>query len=585
MSYADKTLCRRVLASVSAALVWLIGSEIMAEQAPDPPPLPASATYKPPIAAEPAQKVTADVAPIAATEPATKELPESVKTTTPDSTTAEPCQDECPGFDWSRVPPARPQPRPGNFAIPPKGCGYYSFADWILDRPREAPPKYGYPPFALMSNSFFDADFRYVDSADPADIDWSERLKRIHLGDSWLFSTGGQASSRYMLETHSRLGLRDNVYDLIRARVYGDLWYQDIFRVYAEFISSQSIWQDLPVLPIDVNKSDFQNLFVDVKLFELDGRAAYARIGRQELLFGSQRLISPPDWANNRRTFQGVRAFRQGENFDVDLFWVQPVIPNPNRLDSVDNNQNFAGLWTTYRPQQGQAIDAYYLFLDNTNAQRQLGIVRSPYNVHTLGTRYSGDSNGFLWDGELALQLGRRGSQDIIAGMATTGLGYNFASAPLNPTFWVYYDYASGDHTPNSGNYSTFNQLFPFGHYYLGWADQIGRQNIHDLNVHLYLYPTKWITFWTQYHHFWLDQSRDALYNAAGNAIRRSANGSAGNNVGDEIDFVLNFHLAKRHDIMTGYSRLIGGDFLDQTKGANGSKNTDLFYLMYNYRW
>jgi hypothetical protein len=57
---------------------------------------------------------------------------------------------------------------------------------------------------------------------------------------------------------------------------------------------------------------------------------------------------------------------------------------------------------------------------------------------------------------------------DIIAGMATTGLGYT--CLPLNPTFWVI-TITSGDHTPNSGNYSTFNQLFPPGHYYQGWAD------------------------------------------------------------------------------------------------------------------
>ena len=587
MSLHDKTLRASLLAGIAAVLVWSNEVRLHAEpQIQGAPPLPPSAMYQPPILmTEPGRIVITGDGIVIAPEPMAKELPESVKTLPPDMKESGPCYEEYSCFDWSKVPPTRIFPRPGNFPIPPKGCGYYSLADRLRLRPREGPVKYGYPPFALMPPSFFDADFRYVDSADPADVDWSERLKRIHLGDSWLFSTGGQVSSRYMQETHSRLGLRDNVYDLLRARVFGDLWYKDAFRLYAEFVAAQSVWQDLAILPIDVNKSDFQNLFIDAKLFEIGDHPAYVRVGRQELLLGSQRLISPPDWANTRRNFQGVRAFRQGEKFDIDLFWVQPVVPNPNRLDSVDNNQNFAGLWTTYRPEKGHFLDFYYLFLDNTNAQTQQGIVRSPYNVHTLGTRYAGDRDGFLWDVEFALQLGRRGSQDIIAGMATAGVGYNFECAPLNPTFWVYYDYASGDHTPNSGNYSTFNQLFPFGHYYLGWADLVGRQNIHDLNVHLFLYPAKWITVWTQYHHFWLDQRRDALYNAAGNASRRSASGAAGNDVGDEIDFVLNFHLAKRHDIMTGYSRLIGGDFLDRTRDTTGSKNSDLFYLMYNYRW
>jgi hypothetical protein len=60
--------------------------------------------------------------------------------------------------------------------------------------------------------------------------------------------------------------------------------------------------------------------------------------------------------------------------------------------------------------------------------------------------------------------------------------------------------------------------MFAFGHYFMGWIDQVGRQNIHDLNFHLYLYPTKWV----QFHSFWLADPRNTLYNAAGNATRRS---------------------------------------------------------------
>lgn len=497
-----------------------------------------------------------------------------------------PCADSCgDGVDWSKVPPVRIIPRLGNFPIPPKGCGYYSLFDRIHGERRDGPPKYGYPAFGLIPPPFFDADFRYLDSPENKDADYADPLKRVRLGDDWLFSTGGDLRDRHVVEQHSRLGLPDNVYNLMRARVYGDLWYRDAFRVYGEFISAHSLWHDLSPLAIDVNKADIQNLFVDAKLLDLGEHPVYLRVGRQELLLGSQRLISTLDWANTRRTFQGVRAFRQGEKFDVDLFWVQPVIPNPNRLDSVDNNQNFAGLWTTYRPEKGHFLDFYYLFLDNTTRTRQLDIDRSPYNVHTLGARYSGDRNNFLWDVELALQFGERGQQDILAGMASAGAGYNFAGAPLNPTVWLYYDYASGSRNPGQGTYSTFNQLFAFGHYYLGWIDQVGRQNIHDLNVHTFLYPAKWMTVWLQYHCFWLDQRRDALYNAAGAPIRRSATGAAGNDVGNEIDFVLNFHLSKHSDILAGYSKLFGGDFLEQTRGSTGSTNSEFFFVQYSYRW
>ena len=485
-----------------------------------------------------------------------------------------------------KVPLVRPAARPGFFPIPPTGPGYYSLADQLRGERREGPPKYAYPRFAMMPPPLFETDFRYLDDPKNTDHDFFDPLKRVRVGDDWLFSTGGAAWNRYMNEYNSRLGEANNGYMLTRARVYGDLWYRDDFRVFVEFIGAYSNYQNLAPLPIDQDRADFQNLFADVKTIDVLDKPVYVRVGRQELSFGSQRLVSPPDWANVRRTFQGVRAFRTSETFDVDVFWTRPVVPNAGDLNTWDRNQDFYGVWTTYRPQKGQSVDAYYLGLSNRNDVRQQGIDRAPFHVHTVGGRYSGDKDGgLLWDFEAALQFGDRGGANIFAGMATAGLGYHLKDAPLNPTFWAYYDYASGDNSPNAGNFGTFNQLFPFGHQYMGWADLVGRQNIHDFNLHLYLYPTNWVTVWLQMHRFWLASAKDALYGVAGQAYRRDATGAAGRDVGTEFDVTLNFHLTKHADILTGYSHLYGGDFLKRTAGPDRGANSSLFYLMLNYRW
>ena len=68
-------------------------------------------------------------------------------------------------IDWKTVPGSiRPLHRPGNFTVPPTGCGYYSLTDALHGNCRDKPRKNGYPPLALMPPSFFDADFRYVES-------------------------------------------------------------------------------------------------------------------------------------------------------------------------------------------------------------------------------------------------------------------------------------------------------------------------------------------------------------------------------------------------------------------------------------
>ena len=485
--------------------------------------------------------------------------------------------------DWKTVPGSiRPLHRPGNFTVPPTGCGYYSLTDALHGNCRDKPRKNGYPPFAMMPPSFFDADFRYVESLPHCDRTLSEKLKRWQLSECVTFSTGGQFWSRYMNEHNSRLSPNDNEYTLSRVRAYGDLLVGDHLRFFGEFIWADAFGEDLAPLPIDVNLGDALNLFVEANLFDYCGKPVYARVGRQELLFGSQRLVSTLDWANTRRTFDGVRVFRTGEKWDLDAFYTAFVPVNPDGLDQLDDRREFAGAWATYRPQKGHFVDFFYLYLEDERPVTQQMIVRSPTDVHTVGTRNAGDHCGWLWDFWGAVQFGEQDNQNLLAGACTASLGRHWKCAHWSPTAWICYDYASGDPNPNAGQANTFNHLYPFGHYYLGWADQVGRQNIHDINAHLFLYPSNWITLWLQYHHFRLDESRDALYNAGGVAIRRDATGAAGKDVGDEIDVVVNFHLAHNSDLLLGYSHLFGGRFLRDTVGP---RDSSLFYLMFQQRW
>jgi hypothetical protein len=454
---------------------------------------------------------------------------------------------------------------------------------------REAPPPYPYPRVSFIPMSFFDIDWRYLDKPEKLAYDWSYPLKRIRcFDDNVLFTTGGEFRYRHMNEVDSRLTGINNSYDLLRTRVYGDIAIRDRVRIYAEYIDAQTYDQKLVPLIIDQNHSDLLNLFVDINLFSYNDTPLYFRYGRQELLYGSQRLVSPLDWANTRRTFQGGKLFWHSDKLDVDAFIVQPVIPDPGHFDSVDNQQIFTGLFGTYRPEQGQTIDLYYFNLDrNLPVAAGRGGLLKGTNDNTIGGRYAGDSYNWLWDVEGALQFGSWSNQDIFAGMATVAGGYYFKDVPLTPQVWLSYDYASGDPHPGvGGTHRTFDQLFPFGHYYFGFIDVVGRKNIHDLNYQLSCYPTPWITALMQHHFFWLDERKDALYNAAGVPIRIDPTGKAGNYVGNELDFVTNFHLTNHQDILFGYSHLYIGDFIRNTaRGAASFKSPDYFYVQYSFKW
>jgi hypothetical protein len=491
-------------------------------------------------------------------------------------------------FDWTKVPPVSPMPRLGSFIVPPSGPGYYSLWDHLTDVERKAPPISPYAPFGLFPPSSFDVDFRYLDKPD-AEKSFFDPIKRIHLRDDWLLSFGGNFWVRNVHEWESRLGEQDNVFNLTRLRLYSDVWYQDRFRIFAEFLDARSFDQDLPRLPIDENRHDLLNLLADIKLADIADGPAYVRVGRQELLYGSQRLISTLDWANTRRTFQGVKTFWDSPQFDIDAFWVRPMLIDVNEFDARpdrwDEDQNFYGLWGTYKPMKGHFADLYFLSLDtNPRAASQKGGALVDSVLHTIGARYAGNYKQVLFELEGMYQFGARAraKQDISAGAVAAGLGYHFASLPMNPQMWLRYDYASGDDNPHDGTWSTFNQLFPFGHYYFGFLDRVGRQNINDFNVQLVLYPQPWFTVIVQYHKFWLANKKDFLYNAAGVATRRDPTGRAGDDVGDELDLRFNVHLSHHQDLMFGYSKLWSGDFIKKT-GPNVSP--DFFYMQHVFRF
>lgn len=451
------------------------------------------------------------------------------------------------------------------------------------------------PAGGPFQSSFSQIDFSYLDAIPFAERDWAEKLKRVPAGSHWLLSTGGELRYRYNYETNSRLTGLNDTYNLYRNRLYADAWYEDIVRVYGEFTYNEVTQQDLPPYPRDVNRGDMLQLFADLKVHEYKDNPFYLRLGRQELIYGSQRLISPNDWGNNRVRFDGVKAFYRSETFDADLFVTQPVVSTAGRFDSVDHNQVFTGLWFTYKPDQSHLIDAYYLNLDNTNPNVAVGQFRSgAYNVNTVGGRYYGrHPSGFLWDLEGAFQFGSWADQAIIANAYSTYLGYTCQDVWATPTVWAGYDTASGDPDPGrTGQRRTFHQLFPFGHYYLGFADFVGRQNIHDWTVQGYAYPMKWLTAGVQYHVFRLDSNRDALYPGTAPGLsprqfpgvlpRRDPTGAAGDDVGTEIDVVANFHLTDRQDVFLSYSHFFPGAFVRRT---GPGMPADFLYLQYSMRW
>ncbi len=336
---------------------------------------------------------------------------------------------------------------------------------------------------------FYLNDFSYLSNPNYKGSNLGEGLKQIPIGDGKL-DIGGQYRLRFHNEHNMRgAGLtgRDDNFLLDRTRLYFDYKMNDRVRLFAEGLDAGSSYENFAPRQIEVNQLDAQNLFADVVVLDTGSGKLTARGGRQELLFGSQRLLSPLDWANTRRRFDGGRLTWNSTDRTTDFLLVRPENIDFHKFDSPNQNQVLYGVYNSNKTFENP-IDTYYLgFEDDITFTR----------VHTIGTLLKGEADGFLWDNEFGYQFGRNSDSSDISAFSLTFGGGRRLKGDSKPTLWVFYDWASGDDSVNNG----WNQLFPLGHKYLGFMDFYARRNIHDINSMFTFSPTEKLSVLAWYHY------------------------------------------------------------------------------------
>lgn len=424
---------------------------------------------------------------------------------------------------------------------------------------------------------FFDNDFSYLNDPDYCGSCLGDSFKQLSVGECGRFGTmdfGGQYRARYhnekgMGRQAGRLGFEDtsNSFWLSRLRLYHNWQLNDNVRIFTEGIIAD-VDGNSAYLPrgIDENRTDFLNLFVDLKLTD----DLSVRVGRQELLFGDQRTVSPLDWANTRRTFEGVRATIKKGDWKIDPFYTNVVPVQPQAADQADYDQSFYGVYATKKADSGNLLDLYYLGYDNTTNGAP---VATDFSLHTFGSRVFGKLNQYplLYEAEAAYQVGRQSglNADHSAAFATIGIGRKLENLPWSPTIWGYYDYASGNDI--GGDFNRYNQLFPLAHKYLGFLDAVARSNVSSPNVRLTVSPTKKLKLLAWYYYFAADQAGDVIPGVAVPSDQTLTDKDFGN----ELDLLASYQVTPRSNLTVGYSRLWAGSKII------GTNDAELFYTQF----
>ena len=319
---------------------------------------------------------------------------------------------------------------------------------------------------------------------------------------------------------------------------------------------------------IDEDQGDFHEAFVDVSTGLDDARSVTVRLGQQELVYGTGRLVDNNEGVNVKSSFYGARVIARTETMRVDVFGVKPTEENTGTFDDRPNSQQtFWGAYGTVPlplvDKNGQA-DIYYLGLDTTRAMYEQGSGREIR--HSVGTRLFNHQPGapfgpgldYNW--EFVYQLGSFGHNDINAWTVATETGFTFPVRFL-PRVALRADIASGGQSTKGGTLNTFNPLFPRGAYFGPKMVMFGPYNFVDIHPVLMLTLLPNVTCDFDWAWFWRQSIDDGIYGIGGPLLRPS-DGSRARYIGSQPNFELRWCLDAHATIAVNLAGFITGGFL-----------------------
>jgi hypothetical protein len=422
------------------------------------------------------------------------------------------------------------------------------------------------PPKVWAQGSFlglrYNEDYRYL--ANDTLPNWYKKLKYQPLAKSGraFWSQGGEV--RYLAqyfknEEWGDVPVVDYTAFYTRFLYHADWHLGPRFRLFAQLNSTFANGRVTPNRSIDENRLDLSQAFADWQALAGKHRLTL-RLGRQELLYGSQRLVSVREGPNNRQSFDAAKLIYQSGHWQVDGLYAQPVTNRAGMFD--DGSSPSRKLWSAYAvgqqvPWVGH-IDLYYLGHYH-EAARFNGVAGQELR-HSLGTRMWGKTARWSYDLEALYQFGRFGEGRIRAYTASTNLSYATGQGRFAPTLGLKTEVISGDRQKTDGVLNTFNPLYPRGAYF-GLAALIGPANLVDLHPSIEFPLGKGLVFGIDYDFFWRYSLQDGIY-GPNVALIYGDQGSGQAHIGNQLGFTFEYTPTKHLTIVPELTWFAAGPYL-----------------------
>jgi len=438
----------------------------------------------------------------------------------------------------------------------------------------KCPPRDGY------KNLRYDEDWSGLRNpecrTDPFDI-----LKYMGHGGQAYVTLGGESRLRYERYTNPGFGTdppTDSGYLLQRYLLHADIHFTPSFRFFVQFQSGIENGRNGGPRPTDEDIADVHQGFLDIPLGHFKDSVAIARIGRQELEFGSARMMGAAEGLNIRRSFDGLRFHLSAGKWSFNSTLLRPVALEPDAFDDVpDHRQSLWGIGGARQTRVGGA-SLYYFGIDRKEI-RMTGLTGRDLR-HTIGSRWWGAHGRWDFNDEYFFQFGSFAHHTIVAGAGSFEIGRNFPATRFRPHLGFRADTTSGGvNTQPHSNVHTFLPLFPSPPY-SGRNALLSPANLLQISP-TYRATLKRVTVFVDSPFSWRSSTTDGIYNFADILVRPGNRADAryvGSQPGGEADIQFNRHWTAN----VQYSHFFAGEFLKKTPPG---KDVDYFVLSTSWRF
>jgi hypothetical protein len=392
------------------------------------------------------------------------------------------------------------------------------------------------------------------------------RMKHLPLGRTRSYvSVGGEVRYQYFWYKNPGWGAEPNDPDgfvFSRFLTHADLHLGGRVRFFTQLQSSMAAGMSAAASPVDENPLDIHQLMMDIDLSAKKNKQLLLRIGRQELSYGSQRLISVREGPNSRQAFDAARLVFTREYFRADAFYSTYVNARKHIFDERfwDGSSRLWGSYIVIPPiSRFPGLDLYYLGVRKDGTFTD---VSGREQRHSMGTRIWKNKNRVSADFEGVYQFGRIAAARIRAWTVSMDASYRLNINRLTPVLGMKSELVSGDRRHGDGLLNTFNPLYPRGAYF-GLASLIGPYNLADLHPYFQLGLARHITWSVDYDVFWRVSRHDGLY-AVNGALIHNGLGINSKSIGRQLGTDIGIEPNRFLDLKLEFTWFDTGTFLQQ---------------------